>query len=611
MSQGIPYFYKKGKIEPANATQYADNGIQKCIENYISLINNELKQNQYKDEILLKDADFSFYLLFHGADDLDSTNFKYLFGQDLLRYGNKDKQPCIHITLYNVFEHIVDELTTQRYVKIIDSSIWNYYVPLDIKDGKDWKYSENVETFVQALKEIAYNKKRGLYDLAITDEYSDLNARLIEQSHLNGTHSDISPFLFHSEKEMRSKIDTLQYDETTSWKDEMRKYKWRFLLLDDKSVQNLRLKNREIGSVNKLRIIADNLYRIFGDTGAEIWARWGFNYDSLSGEWKPSFLEKIHFSGTTDLDKQTYGNPILIVIDCVGNVDDAKRCLQQKYKYEIVLLDYLLDKDKNDGKQEYGYQLLKALWNWNFEKKERERKNAHDEKLDTLYISGPNGRFYFMFISAFTTAVHERMLAEGFAKSERGLWYIGDGACPTNTPYLFSYRLMLLMRHRIKDLRQDTEGEQMTTTELLTEIYVKGKAEAQQIRQEAHHRFNHVLFMREKYKKLEKDFDHQEEKYLQTHNDDTNYIKSMKSSLLVQSAFKAVHHFSGAFFEHLQHLVYLTAYGTIRQWEDMWEEYIFIREELYKYDEFYCSHEGRKICNAICNYIIDLKGNNF
>ena len=90
----------------------------------------------------------------------------------------------------------------------------------------------------------------------------------------------------------------------------------------------------------------------------------------------------------------------------------------------------------------------------------------------------------------------------------------------------------------------------------------------------------------------------------------------MKSSLLIQSLLKVVHHFSGAFFEHLQHLVYLTAFGTIRQWQDMWEEYVFVNKELYDYDKFVEEEgtnekRGKAISDAIREYIINLKENNY
>ena len=62
-------------------------------------------------------------------------------------------------------------------------------------------------------------------------------------------------------------------------------------------------------------------------------------------------------------------------------------------------------------------------------------------------------------------------------------------------------------------------------------------------------------------------------------------------------------------FEHLQHLVYLTAYGTIRQWTELWEEYVFIHKTLIQYDEMTGGTIGKKINKAIRDYIIDLKEN--
>ena len=48
--------------------------------------------------------------------------------------------------------------------------------------------------------------------------------------------------------------------------------------------------------------------------------------------------------------------------------------------------------------------------------------------------------------------------------------------------------------------------------------------------------------------------------------------------------------------EHLTQLVYLTAFGTVRQWPEMWEEYQYIKSVLGKID-------GVEI------YIVNLKNN--
>jgi hypothetical protein len=227
--------------------------------------------------------------------------------------------------------------------------------------------------------------------------------------------------------------------------------------------------------------------------------------------------------------------------------------------------------------------------------------------LDNIYQPGPNGRFFFMFISAFYTAVHERMLEKGYGKTERDLWFIGDGACPTNTPCLFAYQLLLLMRYRIKDLSLDNEGGFLTLKDLLKEIFVNAdpRDKLTDVRERAHNHFNHVLFMRDKYKKLEKDLLEKDEKKTLTGKE----IMDMPSSLLIQSAFQYVHHFSGAFFEHLQHLIYLTAFGTIRQWTELWEEYVFIHKTLLRYDDLTGGADGLTINQAIRDYIIQLKEN--
>jgi hypothetical protein len=673
-------------------------GVEKCVKEYLDgyLLTNP------QDKI---STNFKFRLVFHGAQELCSGHWQA--EQDFLLDPNTkvEPYPIIHLTTFDIFEHDIPKLPTKRYRKIMDSSIWNYYVPLEVvekdaagnvkrdKDDKPiWKYDNNYELLEAVLKEIAQNTQNHLYELAVTHEFADLNARLVGQSVLNGTHNIISPFLFHSEKEMRGFIKSYEEknrktlplpsanmpnqagaifgvddrpdvptalpqaqepassDKTDVQLDTIRKFRWRFLLLDDKSIDRMTRANDKSTPVDicKLKILARNLTRLGFDED-KIWfrvidfkeLRQSKNQNRIIDEKTQKIIHEIAkldpqikilgkvTNGSFDPITNKYSNAqtpngvedIQIVIDCVKHVDAAQYCLQ-KYKYEIVLLDYLLDKDKIASQQEYGFQLLEELNAWHNDKQEHCRNNNPElESIDKIYVPGPNNRFFFMFTSAFTTAVHERLLAEGFAKSERGLWYIGDGACPTNTPCLFSYQLMLLMRHRIKDIRKSSEGESMSIIDLLEKIYVeKGKAGTEEIRQKAHEHFNHVLFMREKYKRLEKDFSKVDEDWLRHHPNDAEYIlNKMKSSLLVQSAFKVVHHFSGAFFEHLQHLVYLTAFGTLRQWQDMWEEYVFVNKELYDYDGFVNEKDengkerkrGKAISDAIREYIINLKENNY
>lgn len=593
------------------------------LESNASIVDSVIKDyvdryNQGASVLVNPIGDFPLLIAFHGFKDMfNGPQSQYDFAQD----KNKDAEhPIIHLTPFNVFkssgltekEEIVIS-GAKRYQKIMDSSIWNYFVPVFpsmLNLDREIKF----ERFDYALSEIYRNTKDGLYGLAITHEYANLNARLLEQSFLIGSHNSISPFLFHSEYEMKEMFDGFGRDENrdaTLWKDEVKKFKWRFLLLDDRSIQNL--KSREEGGdgqINKLSIISNAISHIFGlqeEEKKKIWFRHGFReIDDITTnkkKWEPQFFGRFADGVWTSTQMPKVTDDIWIVIDCAKTLQEAMSCLQN-YRYEIVLLDYLLEKD------EYGYKFLKELWDWN---------KIPEETAKPRYLIGPNRRCFFMFISAFTTAVHERMLEQGLNFSEPGLWYIGDGACPTNTPYLFAYQLLLLMQHRLTDLRKEKEGGFFTIIDLLERIYVKGEEQGT-VRDKAHKRFNQVLFMRAKYKKLESDLIKEDEEKIKRGISAVEMM-NMSSSFLVYHTFKVVHHFSGAFFEHLQHLVYLTAFGTIRQWEDMWEEYIFIRKELCNYDDIVSGKKpqtiakergrGRVICDAIRDYIIDLKENNY
>lgn len=571
--------------------------------------------------------DFCFVIAYHSFQDLFSFS-RYTFYQDDFCDDNKKKKlPVIHLTPFDLlFEDFAADKykiekdlveASPRFMKIMDSSIWNYYVPIFPSLHNVSMQSIKFECFHQAVQEIACHFQQGLYDLEISNEYADLNARLVQQSYLRGIHKAISPFLFHSEHEM---FDKIKNEQNGSLK-EIKQYRWRFLLLDDKSIAPMSVKNMSPVKICKLQILTNNLVRMGFDED-KIWFRFidfhemRDNNNKILGE-NGRFITcvenkkpQIHYGRVKNgsFETQTFSpkqeekpsmpDDIQIVFDCVKHIDEAQWCLQ-KYRYEIVLLDYLLDRSVNMN-QEYGYQLLKQLL-----------------KEKDLYVPGPNNRFYFMFISAFTTAVHERMLAEGFSKSERGLWFVGDGACPTNTPYLFCYQLLLMMEHRLSDLKRVHEGGVNTIIDLLRHIYVEAGSAFKDIRARANDHFNDVLYMRNKYHQLEKDLSSEDEKELNgDHKNDAEYLMKMGSSLLVHSMFKAVHLFSGAFFEHLQHLVYLTAFGTIRQWEELWEEYVFVHNELEEYDHLMSDKsknieckDGQHISDAIRNYIINLKEN--
>ena len=597
------------KLDEDYCFTYTAEQYKKHIEKYINSFNesNEIK-DQKSDENASSQSCCA-YITYYSLTDLFS-NSKGLYkmeNTDLKDYAvadDKDRSsaldaPTIHMTLGNIFEekdkegYIKDKEPYKRFARFMDSSIWNYYAPIIIKDENNKDGSKDrydFSYFKYAILSIINNSfcktSKGitnLYEINVTKEYADINERIFMQSKLmeiSGHGKNVSPFLFHSEQKVKSAIK-----EKEQQKKGILNYKWRILLVDDHATRGLTVGEKDEANLTKLKVIQKELCELFG-------------------------AETI----TTDCQNEK----AKIYIECASTLKEAKNKLKEK-KYEIILLDYLLG-EKGEVR-EYGYELLKGIW---YKENEKKFEKARKEELEKLYKEfvfdykkGPDNRFYFMFISAFTTAVSERLLTEGWHRSE-DYWYIGEGACPINTPYLFQYRLLHIMEKRLKEMglakwnlkKQEEQNDSSKNenakkkpfacllktihetftkevveehnniyTELIKEIY-SSKDEA---RQRANEKFQDVLDLLYHYKSLIRD----------THFTE-NWFDS-NESVLVTEFIKSHMAYEGVL-EHLTQLVYLTAFGTVRQWPEMWEEYQFLKSVV-----------GR--IEVIEKYIFDLKNN--
>ena len=586
--EGISLKLDENYCSAYTAKQYKDH-----IKKYINCFNNSkenkpILKNQKSDENASSQS-CSAYITYYSLSDLFSnSNGLYKMDESDMRefaiMTDTQKReaydaPTIHMTLGNIFEKTNDEGTLKkvkepykRFARFIDSSIWNYYAPIIIKDesikddgSNPGRY--NFSYFKSAILAIINNscykfqikvndtlqdKVSNLYKLNVTKEYADINERILMQSKLmeiSGHGKNVSPFLFHSKQKVKSAIK-----EKEQQKKEILNYKWRILLVDDHATRGLTVGEKDEANLTKLKVIQKELCELFG-------------------------AETI----TTDCQNEK----AKIYIECASTLKEAKNKLKEK-KYEIILLDYLLG-EKGDGR-EYGYELLKGIWykenKDNLEKERLEELEKLYEEYVFDYKKGPDNRFYFMFISAFTTAVSERLLAESWARSEE-YWYIGEGACPINTPYLFQYRLLHIMEKRMKEMglskmlyvnRNDFEKSYIKTN-IIDVIY----DDRTSVRQNANNRFNEVLSVLYNYKNL----------LVDTHNA-SNPFDSPESTLATDIVMKNA--YIGGFLEHLTQLVYLTAFGTVRQWSEMWEEYQFLKSVV-----------GR--IEVIEKYIFDLKNN--
>ena len=512
-------------------------------------------------------------LCFHSPVDLllNPKNI-YEYGQKFLLANQENFYPIIHLALEDIFL-----CQYKRYSKYTDSSIWNYFICIPSENEYD-RISTEKELF-RVFKEIISNYTNNLYKLYIAQEYADFNARLLNSSYLatkgEGHADSVSPFLFHSEKWCLKNIIENEGNFLL--------YKWCVLLLDDHVLSPLNKIDNGKGSdkgcrseyiikegPDKLRIISNNIRSVFPD------CKIGY-IDHRSPLVVYSEVDDTIIPISESLN---------IVFYCVSTLADSMEVLSKR-RFEIVLLDYLLGKSVEfDDSREYAYELFtKTL--------KQIKENNYKDK-----VFGPHGRLFCMFISAFTTAVNERLLAEGLHKSEE-TWHIADGACPTNTPYLFLYNLLHLMKKRLDDMglekltipnykenKKDFEKCHIKS-KIIDEIFISddiAREENTSVRQRANDKFNKVLSLLYHYKNLLND----------THNPG-NIFESDESVLATDFIEKNPD--LGGFLEHLMQLVYLTAYGTVRQWPEMWEEYQFIKTVV-------------GVQENIENYILSLKNNN-
>ena len=207
-------------------------------------------------------------------------------------------------------------------------------------------------------------------------------------------------------------------------------------------------------------------------------------------------------------------------------------------------------------------------------------------------------------MSAFSSAVQGRLLAQGLSQSE-SYWYIDTGACPTNTPQLFTYSLLQLMEKRL----DDSGIWSLTSDEILRLINVIFRTpktpllDVSSVRTRARDNYHEVLRLHYNFRTILQDVEVPED---YDENESPGTLFNTKGSVLA-SYFMLKNHNLGGLLEHLVHLVHMTGFGTIRQWAEMWEEYIYIRTYFEERGLSIKDNNFKQMCEHIENYIFDLK----
>ncbi|MCR4717425.1 MAG: hypothetical protein K5656_09605 [Lachnospiraceae bacterium] len=648
----LTYKILNGKII-ISSRDYSDKNYLSLVSSITKIFSNEV----FEDIPSLLNGDYSAIVLMHiSSTENASFGKQYSFGQNyFINNNNSQVFPIIHFCLFPLYANPDKESLSKeyRYASIIDSSIWNYFIQYKLDEVSN-EISLSSSILYKILRSIANNQHQQLYNLIVAREYSDLNARLTMESWLPtiagelGHGGAVSPFVFHSEQEI-SKLIEKEFITTHSL-GLIKKHKWRILLVDDKAVAGMSpYKNDSLGEKHcKLSIINNLLENIFGN----------ITYRPFSQDNQSTLPHKVENSSN-------------ILIEYVQTYHETLEALKKR-KYDIILLDYLLD--KQEDRQYYGYDILEeickfvdvsnSLKKWRKcvldtqEKVEEElfhdaknsiiallqiiekeitENDVYNEKKSQLlasivkienniednnkikhsifnnkkeitehikqciellskevlheleqdsYLVGPNKRFFFMFISAYSSAVSERLLAYGLNQSEK-YWHISLGACPTNTPQLFLYNLIKLMEKRLEDSNIDNlsiEG----MMEVVKEIYGIGGS----VRKNASEHYHKIQSFQYYYRNLLKDYDISvgKEKLFETDQSVlvTDYLNNRINI--------------GGLLEHLAQLVNLTGFGTIRQWPEMWEEYLYVKAQL---EPLIVNEEEKKVFNNICHSVED------
>ena len=537
-------------VQDGKAVTHPFQTLKSCFDNLPVPVDS----GKYKAWLHIQEGKDFFQLLYSGKDEGERLPDKYSFYQEkLFHKDQKEYLPILHICAWKIAGSHDDFVYFPRYSSVMDSSIWNYYWCFDEKDEKDRLHLKWI------IENIARNEQNGVYQLDITREYADLNARLVYESYiaskLNGHGMRISPFLFHSEWEMEKKWESYVK------KKKLKSWKWRFLLIDDFAWKSMEADRPDDESLlvqknSKLDVLKRTISTM------------GFTVACVRKKG-----ENIEREGL-DADVEIWG---------AESIDVAFQLLNDKKigEFDIILLDYLLGphsyRDDEFGKEfrsksprEYGYEILKRL----------EAKKSTANPIPASIKTGVGGKHFFMFISAFTTAVGERLRSEGLSRNTES-WYIAEGACPTNTPSLFKYSLAGIMERRISETGFYSLNENAILKEAKSIYCTSNKINP--VRKKAYQSYRKILGF---------------------HYDYSNLIDYQKSSRLVASLMNKKAHM-GAMLEHLLQLVHLTAFGTVRQWPEMWEEYrYFVRAlDLRNKD----SKDLKAFSQSIEDYIITLK----
>jgi len=483
---------------------------------------------------------------------------------------NNDICPIITIGLEDIRGLIEEEdkpyvkithkrLNISQKVKFFDSSIWNYYVPINNE------FSENILAAFNYIDKLASFK---IYKTNNALEFIEFNLRKLKENYLKsfgGGHAIfIDPFIFHSEQKMKYLVsrsvgkkhdknsiqidlDYLQNQNLTLFSNKnIGKVHWNILLIDDHAKRPLSPYDKKDSS----ETIKSNLQKI----------------NILK-----SVLENDNWYVDVNISKKNteiedYSKPT-IYIDYASNINEAFEKIS-KSGYDILLLDYLLEyKDDDFKSRDTGIQFLTKL-------KKQETKN----QITIL------NKIWVFPISAFSQTFIAKLREQGFGHLDSD-WHFAYGADIINTPFLFRFNLYRFMKIQKKEAVGNLlDDENCRFFGFISRIY-SGNSRSNAIEE-----FSNFIF-------------------LFTRAQELKFIKEKKNITL--SPFeKTIYRFyffdvSMEFLLTVRNLIYLTAFGTGLEWEEMWEDYSYLKRYFVTNNLF--AKEAEEMVSNISLFIHELR----
>ena len=445
----------------------------------------------------------------------------------------------------------------ERRANYVDSSIW-------------CRYACNEQEAMDIRKQFVHNREMGLYDCNNAREYLEFWGRMLINSRLgeleSSGHRKIAPIVFHSEREMAAKtaksIKQIK-DVFALHSSSNRPLIWKILLVDDHSREHL-----SGGNCSKMTVICDVLSTIFSievfDDGKYV------RYPSKS---QPELDGLCH-----------------IKIHCVATKDEAMTFIKQQ-KFDIILLDYLLNKPKTRtaiDDFDTSDELLEEI---------RMSTNEHER--------GPMGYLWVFNVSAFARAIDGKLTAKGL-QYHTNEWHLDKGACPINTPELFKYNLLSFMTWQVDELvrfhRKKFPGHDNARSliDLLSKIFMS----EDNIPRQADKYFRSILNFEADCKIMWEDV-----RYGLSDKDVTDIktiVSNPQKSEIVFSLFPDIVYYDEPFWDHLSHLIHTTAYGSPQQWPQMLVNFREIKSTLLDANKGRNEQESMELVKKIEEHIIDL-----